>query len=237
MTIGAANTPYRCICQAMVDAGYLGTGQEPSSEKLALYMNRLSDIFLTLQTGGLKLWLNQDFSITPVQGQNLYVLGPGASLLATKPMRVLEGYYVDSGANRRPIIPMSRQEWDSLSTINTQGTLTSYFVDKQQLNLNVYVWLTPDAQTATGTFHPILQYQVAQVASLVDNMNFPIEWFLALEWQLASQIATGQPQAIMDRCERFAEFYTTKLEDWDTEDSSTFFAPDTRTMNHVGRFR
>ncbi|MGH7750896.1 MAG: hypothetical protein ACREQ5_39940 [Candidatus Dormibacteria bacterium] len=221
----------------MRDSGYLGKFQNPSSEHLAEYMPRLNRLFNYLQTQGLKLWLNEDFSITPIQGQNLYSLGSGGALLALKPLRVLEGYYLDNASNRRPIIPMSRNEWDSLSTVNTQGTLTSYFVDKQQLALNVYVWLTPDAQTALGTFHPILQYQVGNVVSLTDIMNFPIEWYLALEWGFANQICTGQPQAIMDRCERFSMKYLNDLENWDVEDASTFFSPDTRTMNNIGRFQ
>jgi len=232
------STPYRLIYNAMRDSGYLGKGTEPTSEHLAEYMPKINDLFNYLQTKGLKLWLNQDFPIQLVQGQSQYVLGPGANLIAMKPLRALEGYYVDSNHNRRPIIPMSRQEWDTLSTVTTQGVLNNYFVDKQQLNLLVNVWLTPDAQAATGVFHAVLQYQVGNVVSLTDTMNFPVEWFLALEWGFANQICTGQPQVIMDRCAAMAEKYITDLENWDVEDASTFFTPDTRTMNqgNIQRF-
>jgi hypothetical protein len=234
--VGTANTAYRAICEAYEDAGWTAQGDVPNSEQLATGYNRLNDIFNTFQTQGLKLWLNEDFAITPIVGQYQYNLGPSGTIIALKPMRVLEGYYVDSNNNRRPVIPMSRQEWDTLATINTQGTLTSYFVDKQQSSLYVNLWLTPDSQTATGTFHPILQVQVQNQVQLTDTMNFPIEWFLALKWTLSEQVSQGQPKAIQAKCAANSTRFMTMLEDWDVEDAATSFAPDTRTMNYQGRF-
>ncbi len=231
-------TPYQIIDNAWHEAGFLGRGRNADSDILALGMNKLTYIFNFLQVKpGLKLWLNQDLAITPVAGQTLYTLGPTGNVPMTKPIRGFEAYYTDSNANRRPLIQMGRSEWDMLSTINTKGTITSYYVDKQQLSLNVYLWLTPDTQAATGIFHLIVTQQVTGTVTLVDTMNFPIEWFLALMWELAKQICTGQPQAIVDRCEAMADYHLAVLEDWDVEDSSTFFTTDARTMNYTGRFR
>ena len=235
------NTPYQIICNAMMDAGLLGLGRQPSSEHLAQYMGRLNNLVNYLQTRGIKLWLETDFSIMPVAGQggqgNPYVLGPGAGLLLVKPTRVKEGYFVDTNQNRRPLIPMARQEWDTLSTTSTQGIINSYYADKQQLNLNVYTWLIPNAQAALGTMHLIIQQQVTNSVSLTDTMNFPIEWFLTLEWGLSAQICTGQPQKVIDRCTMMAASTLDTLEGWDVEDAATSFAPDTRTQNYNGRFR
>lgn len=238
MTVPATNgTPYRIISEAMREAGLLGLGRDPNSTHLAVYGNRLTDLFNTLQTGGLKLWLNYDFALTLIAGQGLYTLGPSGNVVMTKPLRVLEGYYIDTNQNRRPLIPLSRNDWDTLATVTTQGVVNSYFVDKQQLSLNVYLWLIPDSTAASGQVHIILQQQVGGVVSITDTMNFPVEWYLTLVWQLAAQICTGQPTKIIDRCTKMAEHYLEKLEAWDVEDPSTSFAPDTRTMNYQGKFR
>ena len=235
------NTPYRIICNAMQNCGLLEDGADPNSEQLAKYMMRLNDLFMSLQVRpGLKLWLNYDLPIQLVQGTNMYQLVPGGTILTTRPMRVIEGYFYDINAKtRRPLIPMARTDWDTLSTLNPQGPPTNYFVDKQQTNLNVYIWLTPDAYSATtgSGVHLIVQQQVTGIVSLIDSMNFPIEWFMTLHWNLAKEICTGQPMAVIERCRQMAGEWLQVLEDWDVEDASTSFAPDQRVNQYSGRFR
>ena len=54
---------------------------------------------------------------------------------------------------------------------------------------------------------------------------------------LADELATGQPQPIMQRCEAKANQYRQALEDWDVEDASTSFAPDQRALYSSWDFR
>lgn len=231
------NTPNQVIRFAMEEAGYLQRGNDPGSEDYASYMPRLNSMVNLWQTQGLKLWLNTDLSIPLVAGQALYTLGPGGSVVMTKPLRAIQGYYLDSLGNRRPLILISRDDYTRLSNVTTVGAINSYFVDKQQLTLNIYFWNTPDAEAATGTAHPIIQQQVTNVTQLNDTMNFPIEWFSALYWGLANEISGGQPQSIMDRCEKRAAIYLDALQNWDVEDASTSFSPDVRGTNMNSGFR
>lgn len=226
------------IRDGMVEAGYIGRGRDPTSDHLALYFNKLNYIFNHLQVKpGLKLWLNFDLAVTPVAGRNLYTLGPSGNVPMTRPLRSFESYFTDSSQNRRPVSVISRNEWDTLSTTTQQGTITSIWPDKQKLSLNINTWLTPDAQAALGVLHVIVTQQSVQRVSLTDDIAFPVEWYLAIMWEFASQISTGQPQAIMDRCGQQAERHLTILEDWDVEDASTYFAVDQRSTTHQGRFR
>ena len=231
------NTPDRIIRMAMVDAGYLQDGDDPTSEQFANYLNRLNDLINLWQTKGLKLWLQSDLSVPLTAGQATYTFGPGGSVDMTKPLRVLQGYYLDTSDTKRPLLPLSRDEYTRLSNVVQLGALNSYFVDKQQSVLSISFWLTPDTTAATGTAQLIIQQQVVNLVSLNDDMNFPQEWFMALRWGLADDICTGQPQAIMDRCFTKAEMFRTALEDWDVEDASTVFQPDQRSAYNVGRFR
>lgn len=230
------NTPDRIIRTAMIEAKLLQTGDDPSSEQYAEYMPRLCDLINTWQTDGLRLWLNFDQSVTLVAGDSSYRFSPTGDIVMAKPLRVIDGYYLDSSNNRRPLYSMGRLEYDRLSNVTNQGAVNSYFVDKKDTYLDVFFWLTPDATAATGTAHVILQQQVTNFTALTDTMNFPVEWYLALIWGLADEICGGQPQAIMTRCANRAAFYKDKLDNWDVEDASTSFQPDQRSTMFNGRF-
>lgn len=242
MTTPAINTPKAIIDTAIRNAGKLAEGTFPTSEQYAMYMSDLNRLINMWQTQGLKLWLQTDYSITLVAGQggqgNPYVLTSGIGLNTGKPLRVEQGYYLDASSNRRPIYPLSWDEWNRLAQTTQQGSVTQYFIDKQATVMNVYFWLVPDTTAATGTAHLMLQQQVVDPINLVETMNFPAEWGIALVWGLADEICSGQPQTIMDRCQGKAAQYRTALEDWDVEDATTSFAPDMRQGAYsTGGFR
>lgn len=243
MTFPLMNTPYRIIKNALFDAGLLGRGRDPNSDQLAEHLPRLQDMVNRFQTKGIKLWLEQDFLLqapTLQAGLGLYTFGPAsasANVVMVKPTRIKECYFQDISTELRPLIPISRNEWNLLGTHTTQGEISQYYVDKQQLTLNLYPWLVPDAEAAQGIIHVILQNQVTSPINLVDTMNFPQEWFDTLEWGLADMICTGQPQAVIDRCAKNADKFLTTLEDWDVEDTSIFIQPDPRSQYVGQRFQ
>lgn len=227
--MAAFNSADRIITQAMRNAGLISDIDTPTTDQYAAYLPRLNDLINFYQTQGLKLWLQYDLSVPLVAGQEKYSISPTGDVVMTKPTRILDnGYFLDTNGVRRPLMMISRDEWTRLSNHTTSGSLSSYFVDKQQNSLDVYVWNLPDATAATGTLHVLIQQQVTNLVTVSDTMNFPQEWFIALHWGLADEIATGQPQAIMDRCAQRAQFYREKLEEWDVEDASTFFQMDAR---------
>lgn len=237
MTAPADNTPVSIINDAYFDAGLFQEGQTANSEQLVAGMRKLTDIVNLWQTQGLKLWLNVDTAVTLTAGTGTYTLGPAGTVVMTKPLRTIEAYYLDSNGIRRPLVPLSWDDYIRLSQVNNTGAINSFFVNKMQDVLSVFFWLIPDATAATGTAHLLLQTQVTNFISVTETMNFPIEWRIALRWGLADELATGQPQAIMDRCQQRAMQYRTMLEDWDVEDAPTRFTPDSRSAFGSYRFR
>lgn len=237
MTTPALNTPIGIIQDAYFDAGLIARAQPVNSDMVVDGMRRLTDIINLWQTQGLKLWLLSDTAVPLVAGQNAYTFYPGGDIDITKPMRVLQGYYLDVNNIRRPLTVLSWDEWLRLSQVTgNNGAVNSYFVDKQQMRLVVYFWLTPDTTAATGSAHVLLQHQVTNFINVTETMNFPNEWRIALRWGLADELATGQPETIMARCEARAKAYRLALEDWDVEDAPTFFQPDARMLNVGSRF-
>jgi len=241
------NTPARIITYAMRNAGKLGQDSEPTPSQYAEYLNRLNDVINFEQTQGLKLWVNSGITLLPagsgagslVVGQGRYRLSPtGGDVTMTKPLRIIWADYIDPDGNRRPIEPqMSQREYDSLSTPNQAGTITGYRVDKGATFLDVYLWMPPDATAALGSVLLVIQRQIVNPISLTEAIEFPQEWFIFLHWALAAEIATGQPQAIIDRCDLRTKAYREALEGWDVEDASTRFVPDSRSTQTNGSFR
>ena len=237
MTAPNPNTPIAIISDAYFDAGLTQEGQSPNSEQIVTGMRKLTDIINLWQTQGLKLWLNVDTTVPLVAGLGTYTFSPTGTVIMPKPPRAIDAYYMDSNGIRRPLIPLSWNDYIRLSQVNTTGQINSYFVNKKQEELSVFFWLIPDATAATGTAHLLLQTQVTNFISVIETMNFPIEWRIALRWGLADELATGQPQSIMDRCQQRAISYRTMLEDWDVEDAPTRFSPDSRGQYSTGKFR
>ncbi len=237
MTAPNDNTPAAIIGDAYFDAGLLQEGQSPNGEQIVSGMRRLTDLINVEQTQGIKLWLNVDTLVPLVAGQGTYTFSPSGTVVMPKPPRAVDAYYADSTGIRRPLIPLSWNEYIRLSQINQIGAINSYFVDKQQLALSVFFWLIPDATAATGTGHLLLQTQVTNFTNVTETMNFPLEWRMFLRWGLADEISTGQPQAIMDRCQQRALYYKDLLEGWDVEDAPTRFTPDSRSQYATQKFR
>jgi hypothetical protein len=224
-----ARTAYEIICDALMSAGYIGLGQEPNGEQVRMNLRRLNDYCNYIQAKyGLKLFVQQDFALELQTGIGTYKLGVNGNVVMPKPRRCIEAYYSDFNQNRRPIILMSRNEWNTLSTTTNWGTVTAIWPDKQLTTLDIHVWLVPDASAASGRLHLILDRQIPNFSQVNDEMAFPPEWALTLMWGLADQISIGQPQAIIQLCKTNAQQYLSDLEDWDVEDASTYFQPDQR---------
>lgn len=240
MASPTSNSIYGIINDAMHDAGLLGEGDEPDSEQLAVNFRRLNDIINLWQTQGLKLFYLQEVTVPLVASQSIYVLGLTGDVVMDKPSRILQGYVLDAVSNtRRPIRELSWNEWMTLSqTTGNDSTITSYFVDKQVTSLRVHFWNAPNASEAANTVVLLTQVQAPNQINLEESMTFPQEWRIALRWGLADDIATGQPQAIMDRCQQRSNTYREALEDWDVEDTSTRFTVDSQHgYGGRGRFR
>lgn len=218
----------RIIEFAMKDVGFLQQGELPTTDQYTEYSDRLLDLINAWQTDGLKLWLQEDLSITMVAGQLLYTLSPTGTMVMVKPLRVIQAYLLNTSGAKRPLMAISREEYHRLSNTSQQGSVNSYYVDKQRTSLNIYLWQSPDATAVLETLHLIIQRQVTNFTAVTDLIEFPPEWYMALRWGLADDISTGQPDAIVAKARSNAMMYKAKLEDWDVEDADVMFTVDMR---------
>jgi hypothetical protein len=234
MPVSVSNTVYGIIKDAMMDAGLLQEGADPNSEQLANNMRRLCDIINLWQTQGLTLFLLEEITVDLIEDQQAYTVNP-AGLSPSKHLRIIQGrIHNSSGVLVRELRPLDWNEWNRLA--HTSGVITGYLVDKQPTSLIVRVWNKPDATEAANNMILLVHKQVENPYNLESNVAFPQEWRIALRWGLADDISTGQPEAIMARCKDRAETFRSALEDWDVEDTPTYFVMGAQA-NEGGSFR
>jgi hypothetical protein len=226
---------------ALVTAGYrdaqkLARGATLPADLLAEGIERLNDLINLWQTQGLKLFLESETDVPLVAGQQRYTFGPGGNIDMQKPLRIKEAAYWDEFDNSRPIFPISRQEWTSLTTRTAIGSINQYFVEKGAQILSLYLWQIPGPNEAKGKVKVVLHNSQRNVAVGADTVGWPIEWGLALRWGIADEVSFGMPEAVQQRCQQRAQAYRQALEDWDVEDAETYFQPDHRTLA-ASRFR
>jgi len=230
-------TAGRIITYAYRDCGLVQEGSVPNSEQIARAWILLQDLVNLWVTQGLKLFLTTDVIVPLTANQNTYTLGPGGTVNMVRPLQIIEGWFEDQYGTRRPLIPLSWDDWTRLSQVNQDvGDINSYFEDKQTTQTIVKMWLTPSFQAALGKVHFVTRngYATVGYVSLTDTMGFPIEWYIALRWGLADELSTGQPARIVQRCQEKAATYRQALENWDVENAPTQFVPDPR-MGYYGQ--
>lgn len=242
MTTPADTSAYAVINDAFVDAGLKQLVDDLNGEQLANGMRRLRDVVNAAQMTGLKIFTWVDTPVPLVAAQMDYTFLPGGSVDMTKPLRVLEAFYLYNTTNvRRALRVLAMKDYYQLGSAgvatSNQGTISQYYVQKLYNQLKVTFWLCPDTdEAANGVAHLVFQGQITNPVQLTETLQFPPEWRSYLHWNLAADLCTGQPQSIIDRCEGKAQFWRTLSEDWDVEDAPTQFQPDSRT-GVAGNFR
>jgi hypothetical protein len=134
-----------------------------------------------------------------------------------------------------PVLLLSKQEYNILGSKFSTGSSNSIFYDIKSNNGILYVYLTPDALTASNNqIHIVAQMPINDVNLSTDIPDFPNEWFNCLVWNLADQLAMeyGVPMNIRQEIAQRAEKYRIEMEGFDVEQTSTFFQPDFRSAQN-----
>jgi hypothetical protein len=190
-------------------------------------MASLNKIIKYLQKAGMPLWAIKRDTITLVQSTQSYTCGPLGTGLLERPLRILEAWYRD-GTNDTAVEIISRDDYNTLGDKTGEGIPTEIYYDPQ-LTLGVlYVYNPADATAAGNTLHLVYHRPFEDMDSITDNFDFPQEWFMALEYMLAVDIAmrNGIKQSRISQLDAKAKEYYYEVLWWDVENTSTQFQPD-----------
>ena len=160
-------------------------------------------------------------------GDVLTMAGGTFTTAATVTVDSLLSVYTDM-----PMTVISQQEYNMLSSKQSQGNVNTVYFKPWRDYGEVSVFLTPNTFTAENyELHLFVQTPIEDISSANQNFDFPSEWFLALKWNLVADLASDYEKTLTDKqyYEQKANMLKNELMDWDIEWSSTFFQPDARS--------
>ena len=189
-------------------------------------------------TDGIKIWTNVELTLPLVASQSSYTIGPTGDLVTDRPMKLVQAWLRNTSVTPNidtPLQILSREEYNVLGSKGSTGVTNSVFLLPGVTSSKIYVYLTPDTGTASNySLHMIVQKQIDDVSSSSSVPDFPVEWYQALVWGLADQLAlefslpAGHRQEIMAK----AEMYREQVSSASVEYESTLFIPNMRMFNN-----
>lgn len=209
----------------------IGIGETPETEDFTNCAQALNLMVKAWQIDGYKLWAVKEISLPLLTGISSYQIGPSATgtgaLVTDRPMRLQDSCFIrDSAGHDTSVKIISRQEYNILGDKTVQATANQIFYDPLLTNGVLYVFNTPS--DSTHTLHLVIQKPLADFNLSTDNPDFPQEWYQALKWGLAAEIALeySSPERKITRIEQKAALFKEQLNNWTQEEASVYFMPD-----------
>lgn len=142
-----------------------------------------------------------------------------------RPLEVIEARRVDSEENETPLgDPISRHEYMALANKTSTGPANQVYYDPQRTNGELCVWQACD--DVKDRLKMSVKLPVEDFDSLTHDAEFPQEWFRALKFNLAIEIAPEYGKEPSRTVIVKAEEALSDATGFDREETSVFFQPD-----------
>lgn len=167
----------------------IGRGFEVLNDMVESWSNEALTTFAVLEQ-----------SVTLIPNQYQYTIGVGAYIDTVRPLRILEGYgsayILDQVGNRYPLEVIRQDRWNQIGNIVAV-----------QANIPLYLFYDPQIPWGILNFFPIPNIgwqaffdsyqQLATFPGLDQVLNFPIGYDRALKRNLAIELRSYYPDAIV----------------------------------------
>lgn len=142
-----------------------------------------------------------------------------------RPLRVLQAFIRDSSDLDTIVSNVAQEQYWSLANKTSDGRINQVYYDPQVSSGDLYVW--PQTDTVTSTLELIVQKPFDDMDASTNNVEFPPEWFNAIKFNLALQLAYeyGVGGSVIDRLERRAQQERHVVMGYDQENTSITFEP------------
>lgn len=231
-----SRTRDQIISFALRKIGVLELGVTPNATEVTNAAESLDLMIKSWVTKGIKLWTLQEVTIPLTASTSSYIIGPTGALpspavIADKPLKLIQGWLRDTSVtpnNDTPLTILSQQEYNALGSKGSTGTANSIYLQVGRDTSTLYVYLTPTATEVTTYDLIILTQRLIQDAgAATDNLDFPVEWFYALAWNLAAELTVdyGVDSERQQYIEAKASKFLTEVEDFDSEYTSLYLTP------------
>jgi hypothetical protein len=206
------------IDSALRTLGVIGIGETPTTEDYTNCSQALNIMIKSWSKKGYPLWVVSTQTINLVDGTASYNLG-------TRPVRIFGAYIRNTDNHDTQLRLISNQEYDDLGNKTTEGTPNQIYYDNQLAAGTVYVYPVPDATSADYTIYVEAQRMFYDMSASTDNFDFPQEWFQAIKWGLAAEIAVeyGVDIQLVSYYEAKSQAYIEDSFNFSVEEPSVYF--------------
>lgn len=209
----------------------IGIGETPQTEDYLNCSQALNIMIKSWSNNNKPLWVFQDVILPTVANIGSYELGPTAGvngLVMSRPLDIPKAFIRDSSGHDSILTPISMTEYHDFADKSIKGTPNLYYYNRQEPNGVLKLLNVPT--DALSSIHLKVVRQFYDMTASTDNFDFPEEFFLALKWGLADEIALEYAVSQMDRQEIAvkAAAYITDAFDGSEESTSVFFTANTR---------
>lgn len=207
--------------------GVVAQGQTPDAEAVTNAAQALNLRIALHRKDGLLLWTRKTYSFVPTVNVSSYNIGDGQTLNTPYPLNVIQAYkVVSSGTTRIPMEVISDWNYNRLP----QGSLGGAPIQltyQPKVNYGVLkLWPAPDAASAAATTITIVYNSPIEYFNLsTETLDMPEEWYLALIYNVALDIAPewGVPLLERQQLAKEAKYFLDTAKENSGEDSSIFF--------------
>lgn len=218
--------------------GVIGVGETPLTEDYTNCSQALNIMIKGWAKKGIPLWVTQQITLPMVTSVTSYQIGPTATgtgaLVTSKPLKIFDAFIRDSNNYDTQLLLISRQEYDILGSKSSTGIPNQYYWDNGDPNGTLYVFNVP--VDSTHTLYLQIQRQFYDMTSGTDNFDFPQEWFTALKWGLACELAVeyGIDGKMIPYFEQKAAMAIDEAFDYSVEEASLFFTVNQQVLVQHG---
>lgn len=221
-----STTRNELIKGALRIAGAIQQGEEPTTTQISEAAEALNMLVKSWQPDGLQLWVTREYTLSLTASTSSYTIS------TPKLLRVIQAYnHNTSSSVDIPMRVITRDEYNRLGNKTSTGTPIQLLAIPNRTDTTVKVFPVPDSTTAS-TQQIVMVYQKPfdDFDASTDEPEFPSEWFVALKFALAAQLAPEYGMEINERKELLAEaaLYKNEAMSGTTEEGSMFFAADIR---------
>lgn len=215
------------ITAALRKLAVLAKGQTPDAQDINDASIALNMLVAEFRVAGMPLWARKSYTFNPVAGQKTYQIGLGKTFNVPYPLHVLQAYRQDSTSATKIYMEVISNFNFNLYPTNSGGTPIQLnyqpFINYGEINL----WPVPDSSATNSTVTIVYQSPFQYFDSSTDTMDFPEEWYNALVYNLALNLAPEWAIPLEDRkmLKAEAQEHLQNALSNGTEDGSLFVQP------------
>ena len=179
MATTATETARSIISDALQKIGVVAQNAPMTAEQAAHGLRALNRMLKSWQNSGYQVFATSSQSVTLTTAA-VYILDP------IRPLQILSCRFKQNGIER-PMVAMTRDEYDTMPMKSTRGAPTMFYYDRQREAARLYVW--PVMPYVSGETLEITQIREVEDLKLNSEVDIPGEWYDAAVYGLAARLS------------------------------------------------